>query len=403
MAVDRRRAVLQLLRGRVRAAARPAHGDRAARRLAAGVAPRRSARTVAWPGGRRARGRGRCSLALGAGSSPAGLVGYTFAAFVLAAIVLEFVRGTRARKALGETTLARRVHVASSAATGAATAATSSTRRSCCSSSARSGSAASRPRREAQARARRDDGGRRLHAHVPRRDRSTAGANANELPGPARGRARRQVARDVTRREEPLPRRAADVERGRRSAPTCCAREDLFVIADQFNGRRRVVKVLVNPLVNLIWLAGSSSCSARSSRCGRTRASSDGSRGASPSADTRLRPPDGRSLPLALAALLVIGCVALGRLAVPARAGGRGRQPACRPRAAGCASGCGSRRSATGRSQRSRSSSSTTAPARSPTRTTGARRPAAAKCGRQALRRSTGAGGALGRRRSGGG
>jgi len=38
----------------------------------------------------------------GAGSSPIGLAGYTFAAFVLAAIVLEFVRGTRARHALGE-------------------------------------------------------------------------------------------------------------------------------------------------------------------------------------------------------------------------------------------------------------------------------------------------------------
>ena len=37
----------------------------------------------------------------GAGSSPAGLVGYTFAAFVLTTIVLEFVRGTRARKAIG--------------------------------------------------------------------------------------------------------------------------------------------------------------------------------------------------------------------------------------------------------------------------------------------------------------
>jgi cytochrome c-type biogenesis protein CcmF len=40
----------------------------------------------------------------GAGSSPAGLIGYTFASFVLAAIVVEFVRGTRARRALGEGT-----------------------------------------------------------------------------------------------------------------------------------------------------------------------------------------------------------------------------------------------------------------------------------------------------------
>src|SRR2546421_279882 len=40
-------------------------------------------------------------IALGAGSSTAGLLAYTFSAFALAAIVLEFARGTRARKALG--------------------------------------------------------------------------------------------------------------------------------------------------------------------------------------------------------------------------------------------------------------------------------------------------------------
>jgi cytochrome c-type biogenesis protein CcmF len=39
-------------------------------------------------------------LALGAGSSPAGLVAYTFSAFVLGSIVYEFARGTRARHAL---------------------------------------------------------------------------------------------------------------------------------------------------------------------------------------------------------------------------------------------------------------------------------------------------------------
>jgi cytochrome c-type biogenesis protein CcmF len=41
-------------------------------------------------------------LLAGAGSSALGMIGYTFAAFVLAAIVLEFARGTRARKGLGE-------------------------------------------------------------------------------------------------------------------------------------------------------------------------------------------------------------------------------------------------------------------------------------------------------------
>ena len=39
-------------------------------------------------------------LVLGAGSSTPGLIAYTFSAFVLAAIALEFVRGTKARKAL---------------------------------------------------------------------------------------------------------------------------------------------------------------------------------------------------------------------------------------------------------------------------------------------------------------
>ena len=40
-------------------------------------------------------------LVLGAGSSIPGLVAYTFSAFVLTTIVMEFARGTRARKALG--------------------------------------------------------------------------------------------------------------------------------------------------------------------------------------------------------------------------------------------------------------------------------------------------------------
>jgi len=44
---------------------------------------------------------GAVLLALGAGSSVPGLVAYTFSAFVAATIVLEFARGTRARKALG--------------------------------------------------------------------------------------------------------------------------------------------------------------------------------------------------------------------------------------------------------------------------------------------------------------
>jgi cytochrome c-type biogenesis protein CcmF len=47
---------------------------------------------------------GAVLIVLGAGSSVPGLVAYTFSVFVLAAIVEEFVRGTKARKALGERT-----------------------------------------------------------------------------------------------------------------------------------------------------------------------------------------------------------------------------------------------------------------------------------------------------------
>jgi len=49
---------------------------------------------------------GAMLLRAGAGSSMPGLVAYTFSAFAIAAVLLEFVRGTRARKELGDTTWA---------------------------------------------------------------------------------------------------------------------------------------------------------------------------------------------------------------------------------------------------------------------------------------------------------
>jgi cytochrome c-type biogenesis protein CcmF len=52
-------------------------------------------RTFLWPAGV-AVGVGIALLAAGAGSSRPGVIAYTFSAFVLASIVLEFVRGTRA-------------------------------------------------------------------------------------------------------------------------------------------------------------------------------------------------------------------------------------------------------------------------------------------------------------------
>src|SRR5213080_694907 len=57
-------------------------------------------RTFLWPLSA-ALVAGIVLLALGAGSSPIGVVAYTFSVFVLASIVLEFARGTAARKALG--------------------------------------------------------------------------------------------------------------------------------------------------------------------------------------------------------------------------------------------------------------------------------------------------------------
>src|SRR5215218_9592756 len=53
-------------------------------------------RTFLWPLGV-ALGAGAILLALGAGSSALGLIAYTFSAFVLASVMLEFVRGTLAR------------------------------------------------------------------------------------------------------------------------------------------------------------------------------------------------------------------------------------------------------------------------------------------------------------------
>jgi cytochrome c-type biogenesis protein CcmF len=58
--------------------------------------------TFRWPTAV-ALATGAVLLVLGAGSSVPGLVAYTFSAFVAATIVLEFARGTRARKALGAT------------------------------------------------------------------------------------------------------------------------------------------------------------------------------------------------------------------------------------------------------------------------------------------------------------
>ena len=58
-------------------------------------------RTFVWPLAA-AVAAGVVLLALGAGSSRVGVIAYTFSVFVLASIVLEFARGTSARRALGD-------------------------------------------------------------------------------------------------------------------------------------------------------------------------------------------------------------------------------------------------------------------------------------------------------------
>jgi cytochrome c-type biogenesis protein CcmF len=209
--------------------------------------------SLAWPGGA-ALAAGVALLLGGAGSSLLGLVGYTFAVFVLAAIVLEFARGTRARRAL-------------------------------------SGGSWSAALGSLVARNRRRYGGYIVHAAIvlllvgavgigafgaTRETRlargetmqvgaytlrylgseQTRGANAVELRaglsvsrggdelGVVRAGKNRYLAEQQTSNEVAI---RSDWLRG----------EDLFVIADQFNSDGSVyLKVLVNPLVNLIWLAG---------------------------------------------------------------------------------------------------------------------------------------------------
>jgi cytochrome c-type biogenesis protein CcmF len=211
------------------------------------------AASLAWPGGA-ALVTGVALLLGGAGSNLLGLVGYTFAVFVLATIVLEFARGTRARRAL-------------------------------------SGGSWSAALGSLVARNRRRYGGYIVHAAIvlllvgavgigafgtTREARlargetmqvggytvrylgseQTRGANAVELRaglGVSRGDdelgvvsagKNRYLAEQQTSNEVAI---RSDWLRG----------EDLFVIADQFNPDGSVyLKVLVNPLVNLIWLAG---------------------------------------------------------------------------------------------------------------------------------------------------
>jgi cytochrome c-type biogenesis protein CcmF len=197
---------------------------------------------------------GAILLALGAGSSVPGLLAYTFSAFVLGSIAMEFARGTRARKALGARTWPgafsslvgqnrRRyggyiVHAAIVLlAIGIA------------------GSSAYQTVREVQARpgqtfavgdyVLRHEGVERRQASNATETRATLvvsrdGRDLGEIhPGKNRYPVEDQVSNEVAIRSDLL------------------TGEDLFVIADQIDPDGTVYfKVFVKPLVNLVWLAG---------------------------------------------------------------------------------------------------------------------------------------------------
>jgi cytochrome c-type biogenesis protein CcmF len=192
-------------------------------------------------------------IALGAGSNIGGLVAYTFSVFVLAAIALEFARGTRARKALGEPTWLSAFS-----------------------------SLVSRNRRRY--------GGYVVHAAIVLLAVGVAGGayGATRVqhlkPGESMtirgyrldylGGVERRGPNDIEKRARLAVSRGGErvgtIMAGKNDYPAegqvsnevaihtdWLRAQDLFVIGDQFNKDGSVVlKVLVNPLVPLVWLAG---------------------------------------------------------------------------------------------------------------------------------------------------
>jgi cytochrome c-type biogenesis protein CcmF len=193
-------------------------------------------------------------LALGAGSSIPGLIAYTFSAFVLASIVYEFARGTRARRAL-------------------------------------SGGSWPRAFSDLVARNRRRYGGYIVHAAVVLFAIGVAGSSAYDTVSEGRlARGETLTVGDYRLTYDALEERAGPnatevravmaVERdgdalgtleagknaytaerlvsnevGIRSDPL--TGEDLFLIAEQLNPDGTVyVRAFVKPLVNLLWVAG---------------------------------------------------------------------------------------------------------------------------------------------------
>jgi cytochrome c-type biogenesis protein CcmF len=211
------------------------------------------ATTFRWPTGA-ALAAGVLLLALGAGSSVPGLVAYTFAAFVVATIAMEFARGTRARKSLGAESwpgaffslVARNrrryggyvvhasvvllaVGIAGSSAFDTVAEAKLRPGEAMKVGDYRVGYQSLEERQAANATE------LRAILHISRGDRDLgtlqAGKNAYTIE--------EQVSNEVGIRSDPL------------------TGEDLFVIAEQIDPDGSVYfRVFVKPLVNLIWIAG---------------------------------------------------------------------------------------------------------------------------------------------------
>jgi cytochrome c-type biogenesis protein CcmF len=209
-------------------------------------------RTFVWPLGI-AVATGLVLVALGAGSSLPGLIGYTFCAFVLASIGFEFVRGTRARHAL-------------------------------------SGGPWLVALGELVGRNRRRYGGYVVHASIVLLAIGVIGSSAYDTIREQRlgvGETMAVSGYTLTYRGATQERGAnamevralVDVERGGERLGTMrpgknnyfaeqqvsneaairsdrLNGEDLFLIAEQIRRDRVFLKVLVKPLVNLIWIAG---------------------------------------------------------------------------------------------------------------------------------------------------
>jgi|SRR4051794_20941266 len=201
------------------------------------------ARTLAWPVAV-TLASGVVLVALGAGSSRPGLIAYTFSAFVLATIVLELVRGTRATGSVARLVSRNRrryggyvVHaavvllaigVAGSSAYG------SSTERRLTPGESVSVAGYTLTLRDVERKRVPNAVETRAVLDVDGRWAGTLSSGDNHYVNPP------EPSREIGLRTNWL--RA----------------EDLYVIADSANPKTKVafVRVLVKPLVNLIWVAG---------------------------------------------------------------------------------------------------------------------------------------------------